>query len=66
MAYFLTKRGVVVEPCLIQEIRGEAEIVFTDGKVIALDGLFIPTRTYITQPWLAELDVKSKTRRLDK
>ncbi|MBJ8478152.1 NAD(P)/FAD-dependent oxidoreductase [Acinetobacter pittii] len=51
----LQKRGVIVEPCLIQEIRGEAEIVFTDGKVIALDGLFIPTRTYITQPWLAEL-----------
>ncbi|MFA2962914.1 NAD(P)/FAD-dependent oxidoreductase [Acinetobacter pittii] len=51
----LQKRGVIVEPCLIQEIRGEAEIVFIDGKVIALDGLFIPTRTYITQPWLAEL-----------
>lgn len=51
----LQKRGVIVEPCLIQEIRSEAEIVFTDGKVIALDGLFIPTRTYITQPWLAEL-----------
>ncbi|WP_336027130.1 NAD(P)/FAD-dependent oxidoreductase [Acinetobacter pittii] len=51
----LQKRGVIVEPCVIQEIRSEAEIVFTDGKVIALDGLFIPTRTYITQPWLAEL-----------
>ncbi len=51
----LQKRGVVVEPGFIQEIRSKAEIVFTDGKVIELDGLFVPTRTYITQPWLAEL-----------
>ncbi|WP_111906121.1 NAD(P)/FAD-dependent oxidoreductase [Acinetobacter baumannii] len=51
----LQKRGVVVEPGFIQEIRANAEVVFTDGKIIALDGLFVPTRTYITQPWVAEL-----------
>lgn len=40
----LAQRGVTIEPVPVAEIRGQAEIVLADGRVIAQDGVFTMSR----------------------
>lgn len=41
----LAARGVTLEREPVQRIDGELDVVLRDGRVISLDGLFVPTRT---------------------
>lgn len=51
----LLARGVTIETALIREIRGTADVVLVDGRVVPMDGLFTLTQTSIRSPWIEQL-----------
>lgn len=52
----LSARGVSFENSLVQEITGDIDVRLADGRTVALDGLFIGTRTRISSPLPAQLN----------
>nr|WP_288453474.1 NAD(P)/FAD-dependent oxidoreductase [uncultured Pseudomonas sp.] len=52
----LARRGVVVEPDRVQSISGErVDLNLTDGRRVALDGLFVMPRTHQNNPLATQL-----------
>jgi thioredoxin reductase len=52
----LARRGVVIEPTPVTAIEGEAAtVVLSDGRSIALSGLFVLPRTHMASPLAAQL-----------
>ncbi|MCD7060263.1 NAD(P)/FAD-dependent oxidoreductase [Pelagibacterium xiamenense] len=52
----LERRGVAIERTPVAEIRGEkAEVVLSDGRVFALEGLLTATRVEMASPLAAQL-----------
>lgn len=51
----LDRRGVAVESCAVEKITGDADVGLTDGRVIALDGLFTMPRTSMASPLAEQL-----------
>ncbi len=50
----LAARSVLVERGAVQRIEGDADVVLSDGRIVRLDGLFVPTQVEIVSP-LAEM-----------
>lgn len=51
----LNKRGVRIECTPIEAITGDADVMLTDGRVVALDGLFTMTHTSPASPLAEQL-----------
>lgn len=51
----LAARGTALEEVAIQEITGKADVVLTDGRSFAMDGLFTQPTLRISTPWIAPL-----------
>ncbi|MDQ1184741.1 NAD(P)/FAD-dependent oxidoreductase [Agrobacterium larrymoorei] len=51
----LAARATAVEEVTIQEINGNADIKLTDGRRLAMDGLFTQPKLRISAPWIATL-----------
>ncbi|WP_236209588.1 NAD(P)/FAD-dependent oxidoreductase [Pseudomonas tohonis] len=51
----LAARGVTLEREPVQRIDGELDVVLRDGRVISLDGLFVPTRIDVASALPASL-----------
>ncbi|MBO0124628.1 NAD(P)/FAD-dependent oxidoreductase [Agrobacterium sp. OT33] len=54
-AALLSARGVRVEKDRIAEIAGHADVVLSDGRSIALAGLFTQPKLWITSDWIGKL-----------
>lgn len=54
-AALLSARGVRVEKDRIAEIAGHADVVLSDGRSIALTGLFTQPKLRITSDWIGKL-----------
>ncbi|WP_312806754.1 NAD(P)/FAD-dependent oxidoreductase [Agrobacterium cavarae] len=52
----LAARGTEVEEGSIQAIAGTADVVLTDGRRLAMDGLFTQPTLRISAPWIEPLD----------
>ena len=53
----LQARGVTIEAVRVAEITGaKADILLQDGRLVACDGLFTMTETYIDGPWAQQLE----------
>ncbi len=51
----LARRGTRVESVPVARITGTADVVLQDGRTLAMDGLFTPTRTQLASPVAQQL-----------
>lgn len=51
----LARRGAVVEPGLINQIQGVADVLLQDGRCFAMAGLFVGCRTRLASPLAEQL-----------
>lgn len=51
----LTERGVTIERTSIERIEGKADVVLSDGRIQAMDGLFVAGQTRASSPLAEQL-----------